>query len=166
MKPTIRELIAILEHELQLYERMLDRLRREKTALLGSRPRQLARLTEEKQVMSVQLAKLETQRQSALSRIAVELNMPSRQLTLKMIARQVDTRSAERILEVRLALIRVTRAVKLANEESRCLVRHCLGLVQGSISFLRQMISPPPVYGSSGGIAANTQNGHLLSGQY
>ena len=166
MKPTIRELIDILEQELQLYECMLDRLRREKTALLGSQPGQLTRLIEEKQVMSVQLTKLETQRQSVLSRIAVELSVPPGQLTLKMIARHVDTLFAERILKMRLALIRVTRAVKLANEESRCLVRHCLGLVQGSISFLRQIISPPPVYGSSGGIAASRENGHLLSGQY
>jgi hypothetical protein len=83
-----------------------------------------------------------------------------------MIARHADSLTAERIVQVRQALIDVTRAVREANEESRCLVQHCLGLVQGSLSFLRQLISPPPVYGASGGIVANAQNGHFMSGQY
>jgi flagellar biosynthesis/type III secretory pathway chaperone len=166
VKSTIRELIHILEQEHQLYARMLERLGHEKSVLLGSRARQLTRLTDEKQVISAQLAKLEEQRQSALNRIAGELNLPVQHLTLSSIARRVDPPYSERLLKVRDALKRATQAVKVANEESRYLVQHCLGLVQGSISFLRQLISPPPVYGSSGGIAANKQNGHLLSRQF
>jgi flagellar biosynthesis/type III secretory pathway chaperone len=77
-----------------------------------------------------------------------------------------DALDADRILQVRDALIKVTQAVKQANEDSRHLIQHCIGLVQSSISFLRQTISPPPVYGSSGSIKGNAQNGHLLSGQF
>ncbi|MGD9188129.1 MAG: flagellar protein FlgN [Desulfobacteraceae bacterium] len=166
MKPKTRELIDILEQEHQLYESLLDRLQREKAVMLGSQARQLTRLTEEKQALSARLATLETRRQSVLNRIAGELNLPAGQLTLRMIARHADSMTAERIVQVRQALIDVTRAVREANEESRCLVQHCLGLVQGSLSFLRQLISPPPVYGASGGIVANAQNGHFMSGQY
>ena len=166
MKPETMELIDILEQERRLYESLLDRLQREKDVMLGSRARQLTRLTEEKQALSAQLAKLEAQRQLVLDRIAGELNLPVRQLTLKMIARHADTLAADRILQVRDALIDVTRAAREANEENRSLVRHCLGLVQGSLSFLRQLISPPPVYGSSGGVVVDAQNGHFMSGQY
>jgi flagellar biosynthesis/type III secretory pathway chaperone len=166
VKPETRELIDILEQEHQLYESLLDRLQREKAVMLGSQARQLTRLTEEKQALSAQLAKLESRRQLVLNRIAGELNLPARQLNLRMIARHGDTLTAERILQVREALMDVTRAVKEANEESRYLIQHCLGLVQGSLSFLRQLISPPPVYGASGGVVANAQNGHFMSGQY
>lgn len=166
MKPETSELIGILEQEHQLYERMLDRLQREKAVMLGSQARQLTSLTEEKQALSAQLAKLEARRQVVLNRIAGELNLPAHQLSLRIIARHADTLAAERILQVREALLDVTRAVREANEESRRLVQHCLGLVQGSLSFLRQLIGPPPVYGSSGGIVANAQNGHFMSGQY
>jgi flagellar biosynthesis/type III secretory pathway chaperone len=160
------ELIDILEQEHRLYESLLDRLQREKAVMLGSRARQLTRLTEEKQALSARLAKLEAQRQLVLHRIAGELNLPVRQVNLRMIARHACAVDAERILQVRDALIDVTRAVRVANEENRSLVRHCLGLVQGSLSLLRQLISPPPVYGASGGIVANAQNGHFMSGQY
>jgi flagellar biosynthesis/type III secretory pathway chaperone len=166
VKPEIRELIDILEQEHQLYERLIDHLQREKAIMLGSRARQLTGLTEEKQALSAQLAKLEAQRQMVLDRIAGKLNLPAHQLNLRMIARHAETLTADRILQLRDALLDVTRAAREANEESRCLVRHCLGLVQSSISFLRQMISPPPVYGSSGSIAGNAKNGHLLSGQF
>lgn len=166
MKPETRELIDILEQEHQIYACMLDRLQREKAVMLGSQARQLTRLTEEKQALSAQLTTLEARRQLVLNRIAGELKLPAHQLTLRIIARHADPLAAARILQVRDALIDVTRAVREANEESRSLVRHCLGLVQGSLSFLRQSISPPPVYGSSGGIVANAQNGHFMSGQY
>jgi flagellar biosynthesis/type III secretory pathway chaperone len=166
VNPESKELIDILEREHRLYERLLDRLQREKAVMLGSRTRQLVGLTEEKQVLTARLAKLETKRQLLLGRIAAGLNLPVQQVTLQMVARQADASAAARILKVREALIDVTRQVKLANDEIRHLVQHCLGLVQGSLSFLRQLISPPPVYGSSGGIVANAQNGHLLSGQY
>jgi flagellar biosynthesis/type III secretory pathway chaperone len=166
VKLATRELIDILEQEHQLYERMLDRLQREKAVMLGSQARQLTNLTEEKQVLTAQLAKLEARRQLVLNRIAGELKQPAQQLNLRIIARHADALDADRILQVRDALMKVTRAVKQTNEESRHLVQHCLGLVHGSLSFLRQMISPPPVYGSSGGIATNAQSGHLLSGQY
>lgn len=166
MTPKTRELIDILEQEHQLYERLFDRLQREKAVMLGSQARHLTHLTAEKQALSAQLAKLEARRQLVLHRIAGELNLPARQLTLSMIARHADAPAAERILHLRDALIHATRAVRDANEESRCLVQHCLGLIQSSISFLRQMISPPPVYGSSGSIEGNAQNGHLLSGQF
>ena len=166
MKPEIRELIDILKQQHQLYECMLDRLRREKAVMLGSQARQLTSLIEEKQALTAQLAKLEAQRQLVLNRIAGELNLPAQRLSLRIIARHVDPLAAERILQVRDALLTVIRAVREANDESRCLVQHCLGLVQGSLSFLRQLISPPPVYGSSGGIVANAHNGHFMSGQY
>jgi flagellar biosynthesis/type III secretory pathway chaperone len=164
--PESRELIDILEQEHRLYEQLLDRLQREKAVMLGSQTRQLTRLTEQKQALTVRLAKLEAQRRQVLHRIAAGLKLPVQQVSLRTVARHADAPAAERILKVRDALIDVTRAVKLANEEARFLVQHCLGLVQGSLSFLRQLISPPPVYGSSGGIVANAQNGHLLSGQY
>lgn len=166
MTPETRQLIDILEQEHQLYKSLLERLQREKAVMLGSQARQLTRLTAEKQALSAQLEKLEARRQLVLNRIAGELNLPTHQLSLRMIARHADGPAAERILQVRDALIDVTRAVREANEESRCLVQHCLGLVQSSISFLRQMISPPPVYGSSGSVEGSAQNGHLLSGQF
>jgi flagellar biosynthesis/type III secretory pathway chaperone len=164
--PESRELIDILEQEYRLYEALLGCLRREKAVMLGSRTRQLTLLAEEKQAMTAQLATLEAQRQMVLGRIAAGLKLPLQQVSLRIVARHEEASTAGRILNVRDALIEVTRAVKLANEESRCLVQHCLGLVQGSLSFLGQLISPPPVYGSSGGIVANAQNGHVLSGQY
>ena len=166
MKPETRELIAILEQEQQLYESLLGRLQREKSIMLSSQVRQLTSLVEEKQALSAQLVKLEAQRRLVLNRIADEMNLPTQQVNLRMIARHADALAADRILKVRDALINVTRAVRLANEESRSLMQHCLELVQGSLSYLRQLISPPPVYGSSGGIVDNVQNGHFMSGQY
>jgi flagellar biosynthesis/type III secretory pathway chaperone len=84
---------------------------------------------------------------------------------LRQIARQANASDAAAILDIREALQRLIPKVRQANDDSRCLVRHCLGLVQGSMTFIRQLISPSPVYGSSGGIAAGTRNGRLLSGQ-
>lgn len=165
MKPETDQLIDLLEQEQELYTRLLELLEQEKIVVISSQAGRLTKVTAEKQVMSAQLANLETQRRVLIDRIARKLQIPAAELSLKRIARCVDAADASRILDIRETLQQLIPKVKQANDEGRCLVRHCLGLVQGSMTFIRQLISPSPVYGSSGGIAAGTQNGRLLSGQ-
>jgi flagellar biosynthesis/type III secretory pathway chaperone len=165
MKPEIDELVDLLQQEHALYARLLKRLEQEKAFMLSSQVGRLTRATAEKQVLSAQLAKLEAKRRALIDRIGRKLQIPADSLSLRQIARQANASDAAAILDIREALQRLIPKVRQANDESRCLVRHCLGLVQGSMTFIRQLISPSPVYGSSGGIAAGTQNGRLLSGQ-
>ena len=165
MKPATTQLIELLEQERVLYARLLDHLNQEKDVMLSSQARKLMRLTIEKQELFAQLARLEKQRQTVCNRIAGELKLPVNQLNLKQIAQNVGSTDAERILTIRESLNRMIPKVRRANDESRSLMQHCLHLVQGSLTFLQQVINPPPVYGASGGIADKSRNGHLLSGQ-
>lgn len=164
MEDKITQLLETLEQTRCLYQDLIGVVRKERSAVLNSNMDDLTNILMEKENMLAQLAVLETRRNHQLKQIAVQLNLPVKQLTLSILAKHAPAQFVDKIKSQRLALRKTINTVNKVNKENQSLVQHCLNLVQGSLQFLRHWITPPTVYGSSGHVDNDTKSGHLLSG--
>lgn len=164
MSDNIEQLIAVLEKSESIYQQLLPVFQKEKKATLSSDPEQLSSAVADKQALLAQMGVLERQRQLLINKISITWSVPVKELRLSGLADRTQGTQAARLRRLNSSLKALVQKIKRANEENRRLIQHCLGIVHGAFGFLQHWMMPTDVYGSSGQVSRQHNNGNLVSG--
>ena len=164
MDRSIEHLIHVLQQCEELYHRMLSILEFERKAALAPNPSDLVQANGEKETLLAHLQVLDGQRSALLAQIADHMDISMDRLTMSGLIEKVAPGYRDQLKTVYDALQRIVLKVQYANNESRLLINHCLGLVKNTLGFFSRWTASTPVYGASGHVETNGRgHGRLVS---
>ena len=145
MASLMEVLIDVLEQENQEYEKLLSLSMRKTSVIVSEDLTELAKITDEEQIIVGRINHLDNQRYEAVSDIADVLNKDVDKLKIvdliKMLAGR--TEEQEKLAAVFDRLRENVRGVKRANEQNGELIRDALELVQFNMNVLQSMNKAP-----------------------
>ena len=145
MASLMENLIDVLNSESQEYENLL-KLSEAKTPIIVSGDlEELARLTDEEQIVVGRINRLETRRQETFRDIAIVINKDVNTLMLADLVDMLSQRPEEqkRLAKVHDSLKTTVRAVKSANERNRELIDEAMEMVSFNLNMLQAMKAAP-----------------------
>ena len=145
MASLMEVLIDVLEQENQEYEKLLSLSMRKTSVIVSEDLTELAKITDEEQIIVGRINHLDHQRNEAVNDIADVLNKDVDKLKIvdliKMLAGR--TEEQEKLAAVFDRLRENVRGVKRANEQNGELIRDALELVQFNMNVLQAMNKAP-----------------------
>ena len=145
MASLMEVLIDVLEQENQEYEKLLSLSMRKTSVIVSEDLAELAKITDEEQIIVGRINRLDHQRNEAVNDIADVLNKDVDKLKIvdliKMLAGR--TEEQEKLAAVFDRLRENVRGVKRANEQNGELIRDALELVQFNMNVLQSMNKAP-----------------------
>lgn len=145
MASLMEVLIDVLEQENQEYEALLNLSMKKTPVIVSEDLDQLAKITDEEQIIVSRINHLDNQRNEAFNDIANVLN---KDVTKLKIVDLIDMLAARPQEQAKLASVfddlrRNVRAVKRINEQNRELIENALELVQLNMQVLQSMNKAP-----------------------
>lgn len=145
MASLMEVLIDVLDKENQEYERLLTLSMRKTPVIVSEDLDELARITDEEQIIVSRINHLDNQRNEAINDIANVLNKDVNNLKIvdliKMLAARPEEQ--EKLAAVFDSLQENVRGVKRVNEQNRELLQEALELVQFNMNVLQAMNKAP-----------------------
>ena len=145
MASLMEVLIDVLEQENQEYEKLLSLSMRKTSVIVSEDLAELAKITDEEQIIVGRINRLDHQRNEAVNDIADVLNKDVDKLKIvdliKMLAGR--TEEQEKLAAVFDRLRENVRGVERANEQNGELIRDALELVQFNMNVLQSMNKAP-----------------------
>ncbi len=145
MASLMEVLIDVLDKENQEYERLLTLSMRKTPVIVSEDLDELARITDEEQIIVSRINHLDNQRNEAINDIANVLNKDVNNLKIvdliKMLAARPEEQ--EKLAAVFDSLQENVRGVKRINEQNRELLQEALELVQFNMNVLQAMNKAP-----------------------
>lgn len=145
MASLMEVLIDVLEKESQEYEKLLTLSMKKTPVIVSEDLEQLAKITDEEQVIVSRINHLDNQRNEAVNDIANVLNKDVEKLKIvdliKMLAARPEEQ--EKLAAVFDKLQENVRSVKRINEQNRELIQEALELVQFNMNVLQAMNKAP-----------------------
>lgn len=145
MASLMENLIDLLNKESQEYENLL-KLSLEKTPIIVSGDlEELARLTDEEQIVVGKINRIEVKRQEVFADIANVINKDVKTLKLKDLVEMLNKRPDEqqKLSAVHDKLKSTVRAVKSANEQNRELINEAMEMVNFNLNMIQAMKTAP-----------------------
>ncbi|MCM1122011.1 MAG: flagellar protein FlgN [Eubacterium sp.] len=145
MASLMEVLIDVLDKESQEYEKLLTLSMQKTPVIVSENLEQLAKITDEEQIIVSRINHLDHQRNEAINDIANVLNKDVSKLTVADLIKMLAARPEE---QEKLAIVFDTlkervRGVKRVNEQNRELLREALELVQFNMNVLQSMNKAP-----------------------
>jgi flagellar biosynthesis/type III secretory pathway chaperone len=164
MQDLAASLIRILQRELDLYRKLLKVLKDERQALAEPRQGRLMQSLAIKENLITEQQRMEAERQEICLGIAGWLGLPAEGLTLKQIANTIAPPEDRQLSALRERLLDMVHQVKRANSTQRSMLEHRLALSQSSLTLLKDVAKPDPLYQRSGKLNQLGGAGLVLSG--
>lgn len=165
MASLMEVLIDVLEKESQEYEELLTLSMKKTPVIVSEDLEQLAKITDEEQIIVSRINHLDNQRNEAVNDIANVLNKDVEKLKIvdliKMLAARPEEQ--EKLAAVFDKLQENVRRVKRINEQNRELIQEALELVQFNMNVLQAMNKAPETANYNKG-AYNT--GDMIGSSY
>lgn len=159
-------LVAILNEETVLYEKMADILRQEKAAALASQLDGLHAARIEKERLISIISQLERRRLSVVRAIHRDGDDAQRPVSVMHLVSRLDPPSARRLSRSREMLLATLKRVDDMNTENASLMAHSVKWVTGAMRLLDHLFNPQTVYHRSGRFAQKRHAGRVLNGTY
>ena len=165
MASLMEVLIDVLEKESQEYENLLALSMKKTPVIVSEDLEQLAKITDEEQIIVSRINHLDHQRNEAVNDIANVLNKDVEKLKIVDLIKMLATRPEE---QEKLAIVfdklqDNVRSVKRINEQNRELIQEALELVQFNMNVLQAMNKAPETANYNKG-AYNT--GDMIGSSY
>ena len=157
-------LLELLEAQTGLYRQLLRAIETETDAAVASDLESLSEASKIKENLLLKIRILEEQRIRVTGDIAAALACPLQGLTLTRIARMIPDPLSGRLSDCRRTLSEVIGCIQTANRHNKALMLHSLEFVRGTLHLLGDLMTPSPVYYSSGRIENSESTGRLISG--
>ena len=145
MASLMEVLIDVLDKENQEYARLLTLSMRKTPVIVSEDLDELARITDEEQIIVSRINHLDNQRNEAINDIANVLNKDVNNLKIvdliKMLAARPEEQ--EKLAAVFDSLRESVRSVKRVNEQNRELIKDALELIQFDMNVLQAMNKAP-----------------------
>ena len=159
------KLLCLLEDETEFYRFLLLVVQKENRAVVDLKLKELNEATKEKENLFLKIRILEEQRQRMLERVADSIGCPLHGLTLSKLSQLIEEPYSTRLKDCRSNLLALIQSIQEVNNSNKFLIMHSLKLVGSSLSLLENLITPLPIYCSTGKTQINDQSGKLLSAQ-
>ena len=145
MASLMEVLIDVLEQENQEYEKLLSLSMRKTSVIVSEDLTELAKITDEEQIIVGRINHLDHQRNEAVNDIADVLNKDVDKLKIVDLIRMLAARPEE---QEKLAIVfdklrESVRSVKRVNEQNRELIKDALELIQFDMNVLQAMNKAP-----------------------
>lgn len=145
MASLMEVLIDVLEQENQEYEKLLSLSMRKTSVIVSEDLTELAKITDEEQIIVGRINRLDHQRNEAVNDIADVLNKDVDKLKIVDLIRMLAARPEE---QEKLAIVfdklrESVRSVKRVNEQNRELIKDALELIQFDMNVLQAMNKAP-----------------------
>ncbi len=145
MASLMEVLIDVLEQENQEYEKLLSLSMRKTSVIVSEDLAELAKITDEEQIIVGRINRLDHQRNEAVNDIADVLNKDVDKLKIVDLIRMLAARPEE---QEKLAIVfdklrESVRSVKRVNEQNRELIKDALELIQFDMNVLQAMNKAP-----------------------
>ena len=145
MASLMEVLIDVLDKESREYEQLLDLSMKKTPVIVSEDLAELARITDEEQIIVSRINHLDHQRNEAVNDIANVLNKDVENLKIVDLIRMLAARpeEQEKLAAVFDKLQDNVRSVKRINEQNRELIQDALELVQFNMNVLQAMNKAP-----------------------
>ena len=160
MASLMENLIQVLDEESQEYEKLLGLSMKKTPVLVSGDLDELAKITDEEQIVVSKINRLEQKRQENFADVANVINKDVKTLMLGDLVEMLSSRPVEqqKLAKVHDRLRNVVREVKRVNEQNRELIKNALEMVEFDMNMLQAMKAAPET--------ANYNKGAYSAGSY
>ncbi|MDE7445430.1 MAG: flagellar protein FlgN [Lachnospiraceae bacterium] len=141
----MENLIEVLDLESQEYENLLGLSMKKTPVIVSGELEELAKITDEEQIVVNRINRLEQKRQEVFSDIANVINKDVDMLMLKDLVEMLSTRPEEqqKLARVHDRLSAAVHEVKRVNGQNRILIQNALEMVEFDMNMLQAMKAAP-----------------------
>ena len=145
MASLMETLIQVLDEESQEYEKLLGLSMKKTPVLVSGDLDELAKITDEEQIVVSKINRLELKRQETFTDIANVINKDVKTLMLGDLVEMLSSRPVEqqKLAKVHDRLKGVVYEVKRVNEQNRELIKNALEMVEFDMNMLQAMKTAP-----------------------
>ena len=145
MASLMENLIEVLDLESQEYENLLGLSMKKTPVIVSGELEELAKITDEEQIVVNRINRLEQKRQEVFSDIANVINKDVDMLMLKDLVEMLSTRPEEqqKLARVHDRLSAAVHEVKRVNGQNRVLIQNALEMVEFDMNMLQAMKAAP-----------------------
>lgn len=145
MASLMETLIQVLDEESQEYEKLLGLSMKKTPVLVSGDLDELAKITDEEQIVVSKINRLELKRQETFTDIANVINKDVKTLMLGDLVEMLSSRPVEqqKLAKVHDRLKSSVREVKRVNEQNRELIKNALEMVEFDMNMLQAMKAAP-----------------------
>ena len=145
MASLMETLIQVLDEESQEYEKLLGLSMKKTPVLVSGDLDELAKITDEEQIVVSKINRLELKRQETFTDIANVINKDVKTLMLGDLVEMLASRPVEqqKLAKVHDRLKGVVYEVKRVNEQNRELIKNALEMVEFDMNMLQAMKTAP-----------------------
>ena len=145
MASLMENLIEVLDLESQEYENLLGLSMKKTPVIVAGELEELAKITDEEQIVVNKINCLEQKRQEVFSDIANVINKDVDMLMLKDLVEMLSTRPEEqqKLARVHDRLSTAVHEVKRVNGQNRVLIQNALEMVEFDMNMLQSMKAAP-----------------------
>ena len=145
MASLMENLIEVLDLESQEYENLLGLSMKKTPVIVSGELEELAKITDEEQIVVNKINRLEQKRQEVFSDIANVINKDVDMLMLKDLVEMLSTRPEEqqKLARVHDRLSTAVHEVKRVNGQNRVLIQNALEMVEFDMNMLQAMKAAP-----------------------
>jgi len=165
MEILLKELLQLLEDEIEIFRSLLPVFKKEKGAVLTSDLNELNKTLAKKEKLLFNMRSLEKKRTHVMNKLAESLAVLPDELTLKTLALSVKEPYSIRLKNCSLQLLKLTKNIGNANNANKSMFAHSLNFVKGALTLLQNIIAPGQVYHRTGKVKATHHGGKVLSGE-
>ncbi len=139
MEKTISGLVALLHEEADIFETLLEILKKENEALIHIHVETLHRLAKEKETLALKGRMCEETRRHLIDRLREELSIERETpLSFSDLVQRVPEHLQPALLQARNRLLHVAEKIVLMNSQNNALIRESLRLIESSLNLIRQ----------------------------
>ena len=145
MASLMENLIEVLNNESQEYDQLLELSTKKTPVLVAGNLEELARITDEEQLVVSRITHLERKRQEVFADIANVINRDVKTLLLPDLIEILAQRPEEqqKLAKVHDRLRTVVYEVKRVNDQNRILIQNSLEMIDYELNMLQSMKSAP-----------------------
>ena len=157
MELLLKELLELLEDEIEIFRSLLPVFKKEKEAVLASELNELNKASAQKEKLLFNMRSLEKKRTHVMNKLAETLEVLPDDLTLTKLAQSVKEPYSTRLKNCGSQLLKLTKSISSANTGNKNIFAHSLNFVKGALTLLQNIIAPGQVYHRTGKVQAEVK---------
>jgi len=161
----IAELMEVVQQEVRVFQQVLASVECEQDALVHHDIEPIQSAVQAQNGLTARAAALEKIRMSIVARMSGLLEEDPSALTLKRLVARVGGPEAERLREMREALIDAHERIQKANRHNALLIRQSMKYVDRTLNILSGDSALTGVYAGSGKLATRKSDGQAVVNQ-
>lgn len=158
---TMRQLVEIVQKEVETFQALLDTMAREQQALVSQDVEAIEATVQAQRELAEQAGALERARTRIVNDLSHELGETGDDLTLKHLIERIQGPQSDRLSEMRETLIAIHERIQTANRHNALLIKQSMKYVDKSLQILTGEGPETGVYAQSGKVSKPNARGVL-----